>query len=98
MQLASRRGFRWAIAASCTAAALVTSGRASAWYFPEHVVITHDGLVQLPREIRAVLHAALAVARRDGLALCDAIDVPLEELAERRTLTTKMVRSDISVA
>jgi hypothetical protein len=56
---------------------------ARAWYFPEHVVIAHDGLMQLPPEIREVLRDAVSRARAEGLALCARVDLPLEEIAQR---------------
>jgi hypothetical protein len=84
--------------ATCVATCVATASRdARAWYFPEHVVLAHDGLAELPPEIRGVLRDAVQRATQQGLPLCAAVDVGLEDIARRRTLTTKMVRSEISV-
>ena len=70
---------------------------ASAWYFPEHVVIAHDGILQLPPGIRDILQGAVARARADGLLLCDPVDVSLDQVAQKLTVDTRMVRSDLGV-
>jgi hypothetical protein len=85
------------VAAAIAACALAHAEDAHAWWFPEHVVLTHDGIVQLPPEIRAVIRDAVARSKRDGLDLCAAIDVRLSDLAQRRLLRTKMLRSELSV-
>ena len=71
---------------------------ARAWYFPEHVVIAHDGLMQLPPEIREVLRDAVSRARAEGLPLCARVDLPLEDIAQKRPLETRMIRSEIGVS
>jgi hypothetical protein len=78
-------------------AVLGMSRDAKAWYFPEHVAIAHDGFVQLPKGIRDVVRDAVGAARREGLQLCSSADVRLEDLARRRPLSTKMLRTNISV-
>jgi hypothetical protein len=84
------------LAGLCAAAAtLASAGEAHAWYFPEHVVIAHDGIMQLPPELRDVLRDAVAHARADGLSLCVRVDVPLEEIAQKRALDTRMVHSEL---
>ncbi len=84
------------LAGFCGAAAtLASAGEAHAWYFPEHVVIAHDGIMQLPPELRDVLKDAVARARADGLPLCVRVDVPLEELAQKRALDTRMIHSEL---
>src|ERR1700675_1153086 len=77
------------------AATLASAGEARAWYFPEHVVIAHDGIMQLPPELRDVLKDAVARARADGLTLCVRVDVPLEDIAQKRALDTRMVHSEL---
>jgi hypothetical protein len=81
-------------AALATAA---TIGDARAWYFPEHVVIADDGIAQLAPAVRQVLEDAVERARRDGLALCRAVDVRFEDVAQQKQLVTRMMRSDVSV-
>jgi hypothetical protein len=83
--------FAWA------AAAIALARDAEAWYFPEHVVIAHDGLMQLPPELRDVLGDAVSRARSEGLALCARVDVPLEALAQKRLLETRMIRTEVRV-
>ncbi len=70
---------------------------AGAWYFPEHVVIAHDGIMQLPPEVRDVIRDAVARARGDGLGLCARVDVPLEDIAQKKPLETRMVRTEVRV-
>jgi hypothetical protein len=77
------------------AATLASAGTAHAWYFPEHVVISHDGVMQLPPELRDVLKDAVGRARAEGLTLCERLDVPLEEVAQKRALDTRMVHSEL---
>src|SRR5438094_8395858 len=94
------RLFRRAVVASILAVAAVSTlgaGEARAWYFPEHVVLAHDGIMGLPAEIRAVLREAVARAREHGLGLCAEIDVPLDKIGQRKPIVTPMIRSEISV-
>jgi hypothetical protein len=77
--------------------ALFSARDAQAWYFPEHVVIAHDGLMELPGEIRDVVRDAASRARSDGVPLCARVDMPLEDIAEDRPLVTRMVRSEVRV-
>ncbi|HEY3821340.1 MAG TPA: hypothetical protein VGL81_29440 [Polyangiaceae bacterium] len=87
------------IASACAAAAVIAwSSEGRAWYFPEHVEISHDGLVQLRPEIRDVLASAVRRAQGEGLALCDRVDASLEDVVERKPLETRMLRSKIRVA
>jgi hypothetical protein len=79
------------------ASVLVASTEARAWYFPEHVVIAHDGITQLPSEIRAVLNDAVSRARGQGVPLCASVDLSLDDVAQRKPLETKMIRAEISV-
>jgi hypothetical protein len=82
------------LAIALAACALATAGDARAWYFPEHVVITRDGVMQLPPEIRAVLQDAVSRARTEGLPrLCPRLDVPMEELAQKKPIATRMILS-----
>lgn len=84
--------------AACAAALVLGDARAaSAWYFPEHVVIAHDAVVQLPDGIRRVLEDAVARGRAEGLPLCARVDLPLEEAAQARTLETSMIKTPIRV-
>lgn len=82
-------------ASLAAAAALTASSVAHAWYFPEHVIIAHDGMMELPPELRDVLKDAVARARGEGLQLCPRVDVPLEEIAQKRPLETRMIHSEI---
>jgi hypothetical protein len=79
------------------AAGLATAGKAHAWYFPEHVVIAHDGVMQLPPEIRDVLQDAVLRARSEGLPLCPRMELPIEDFAQKRPLETRMIHSEIGV-
>jgi hypothetical protein len=88
---------RWMHVAHAATALLGVSQDAKAWYFPEHVVIAHDGFAELPSGIRDVVRDALGPVRRDGLEVCSLADVRLEDLARRKPIATKMVRSEISV-
>ena len=84
--------------AAILAAALSTApGTAAAWYFPEHAVIAHEGLAELPPELRAIVRRAVASARSEGMALCDSVDVPFDRVARDIPLTTKMIRVRRSV-
>ena len=76
---------------------LASAGDAHAWYFPEHVVLEHDGVMQLPPELRDVLRDAVRRTRGEGMNLCAQIDVPLDEVAQRRALDTRMIHSETSV-
>jgi hypothetical protein len=79
------------------AAFLAAPREAQAWYFPEHVVIAHDGVMQLPPEIRDVLQDAVLRARAGGLRLCPRMDLPIEDFAQKRPLETRMIHSEIGV-
>src|SRR5882672_45882 len=85
-------------AAIAAASTIAWADDARAWYFSEHFVISQDGLMQLPPEIRDVLKDAISRARAEGLALCARLDLPLEDIAQKRPLETKMVRSEIGVS
>jgi hypothetical protein len=87
----------FALGVALTLAALTTGSEAQAWYFPEHVIIAHDGVMQLPRDIRAVLEYAVERARDAGLKLCPRIDVPIEEFAQVKPLQTRMLHSNVGV-
>src|SRR5271170_7434171 len=76
---------------------LLTPRGAHAWYFPEHVVIAYDGLMELPVEIRDIVKDAVSQARGRGLNLCARVDVPLEDIAQDKPLQTRMIRSEVRV-
>ena len=79
----------------CAGAVTLTSaGAARAWYFPEHIVIAHDGLEQLPPELRDILRDAVARARADGLRLCERVDVSIEDVAQAQPLQTRMLHAE----
>ena len=78
------------------AATLASARQAHGWYFPEHMVIAHDGIMQLPPELRDVLKDAVSRAHGEGLALCTAVDVPIEGIASKQPLETRMLHSDLS--
>ena len=80
------------------AAVTATAPDARAWYFPEHVVIAHEGVSQLAPEVRAVLADAIERARAQGVSLCPGVDDGLEESSKQRTLTTRMIRTEVSVS
>ncbi len=82
-------------AAAWVAVSILSARDARAWYFPEHVVIAHDGLMQLPPGLRDVIGDAVARARGEGLALCPRIDVPLNALLQNRPLQTRMIRAEV---
>jgi len=84
-------------AAAVAAFSLAHARDALAWYFPEHVVITHDGVMQLPSDIRDVLQEAVSRARSAGLPLCPRMDLPIEDFAQKRPLETRMIHSDVGV-
>ena len=73
-------------------------GRAEAWYFPEHVVLAGDGHAALAPELRAIIAAAVADARQEGLALCERTDMRLEDALRPAPLLTPMLRTPASVA
>jgi len=79
------------------ASGIAATGEARAWYFPEHVVIAHDGVMQLPPEVRDVLQEAVSRARAEGLRLCPRMDLPLEDFAQKRPLETRMIHSAVGV-
>jgi hypothetical protein len=86
------------VAGACAAAAVLASPRdARAWYFPEHVALDHDGVMQLPPELRDVLRDAVARARGEGMSLCARVDVPLDEVAQFKAVDTRMIHSEIGV-
>lgn len=89
--------FRSLVAGGVVAALALSAPDAKAWYFPEHAVFAHEGLMQLPPEIREIIRGAVIAANREGLGLCEAIDVPFEKVAAKKTLTTKMIRVSSSV-
>ena len=96
--LRRRRSWRaLPVALGACACAIASAPDARAWYFPEHVVIAHDGLMQLPPEVRDVIRDAVLRARGDGLALCARVDVPLEDIAQKKPLETHMVRTEVRV-
>jgi len=85
------------VALCAGAATLASAGPARAWYFPEHVVIAHDGLVQLPPELRDILRDAIAHARTDGLRLCERVDVSIEDVGQAQPpqpLQTPMLHAE----
>ncbi len=91
------RAAQLAAGVALAAAAMATAGDARAWYFPEHVVIAHDGIVLLPPEIRAVLQDAVSRARAEGLPLCPRMDLSIEDFARSTPIATRMIRSAIGV-
>jgi hypothetical protein len=84
-------------AATIGTLALLIAPDAHAWYFPEHVVISQDGLTQLPAAIRDVIVGAISRARSEGIPLCPRVDVPFEDLAQNKPLETRMIRSEVRV-
>jgi len=76
---------------------LLASSRASAWYFPEHVVLMGDGHATLAPEIRSIIHDAVVAARSEGLKLCDATELTLEDVLSNGPLVTAMIRTPASV-
>jgi hypothetical protein len=91
------RFVRLAAGAAVIASTLAGARSAGAWYFPEHVVIAHDAVMELPRELRDVLDDAVLRARAEGLPLCPRIDVPLEEFAQKTPIATRMLRANRGV-
>jgi hypothetical protein len=67
---------------------------ARAWYFPEHVVIAHDGIMQLPPELRDVLRDAVMRARSDGLQICERVEASIEDVALPQPLQTRMLHTE----
>ncbi len=88
---------RLAAGVSAAAGALATAADARAWYFPEHVIIAHDGVMQLPPQLRDVLRDAVARSRDQGLTLCARVDVPLEEIGQPKAVDTGMIHSEVGV-
>ena len=80
------------------AAELASASPARAWYFPEHVVLSSDGHHAVAPEIRAILGAAVADARKEGLTLCERTDLRLDEILLDAPLQTPMIRTPQSVA
>ncbi len=78
-------------------ATILASSRANAWYFPEHVVLLHDGHAALAPELRAIIGDAVAAARGDGLNLCERTDVSLDEVLRGVPLRTAMIQTPASV-
>lgn len=70
---------------------------ARAWYFPEHAVLTREGLMQLPPELREAIRSAVVAASREGYRFCADIEVPFEKVANAKRLTTKMISVSSSV-
>jgi len=95
-RLVSARGGLVVLAAS--AALLCATVPARAWYFPEHVVLSSDGQDAVPAEVRAVLGAAVADARKEGLTLCPRTDLRLVEALRDQPLETPVIRTPKSVA
>jgi hypothetical protein len=60
-------------------------------------VIAHDGITQLPGEIRDVLQDIVVRARREGLPLCPRVDLALEDFAQKTPIATRMIRSKMGV-
>lgn len=83
----------FAVASAFLFSALAGERTAGAWYFPEHVVITTDAVAQLPLEVREILHAAVERARVQGVPLCSAVEVGLEDVPATRAFVTKMLRA-----
>lgn len=79
-------------------AVLLPASPAHAWYFPEHVVLSSDGQRAVAPEIRAVLGAAVADARKEGLKLCERTDLRLDDILLDVPLQTPMIRTPQSVA
>lgn len=73
--------------------ALAWAGPARAWYFPEHVIIAHDGVMELPPELRGVLMDAVARARSEGLRICPRVEVQIEDVPQKQPLQTPMIHS-----
>lgn len=92
------RGRRLLAFAVTSVTTLLASSRASAWYFPEHVVLMGDGHAALAPEVRAVIADAGAAARRDGLTLCDRTDLTLEQVLEDTPLATVTIRTPASAS
>lgn len=97
MRRRSNRRLRASLGAGVLAALVAAAPEAKAWYFPEHTVLTHEGLMQLPPELREIIRGAIVAANREGLGLCEALDVPFEDVATVKPLTTKMIRVPSSV-
>jgi len=79
------------------ASAMARGPDARAWYFPEHVVLAHDGVTGLPREIRDVLQDVVNRARGEALPLCARMDLPLEDFAQKTPIATPMIRWKMGV-
>lgn len=78
-------------------AILAWSSPASAWYFPEHVVIAKDAVDQQPAEIRQILRGAVLRARAEALPLCPNVAAGLEDLSVDTPLRTAMVRAPLGL-
>jgi hypothetical protein len=84
--------------AACAAAALLLApSHADAWYFPEHVAVAKDALVELPREMRGVLEDAIARARAEHLPICARADVGLEDAPRTKRVKTRLLRAEKGV-
>lgn len=81
-----------------SAVTLLASSRASAWYFPEHVVLAGDGHATLAPEVRSIIRDAVAEARRDGFKLCEQTELTLEQVLTAGPLVTAMIRTPASVS
>ena len=78
-------------------ALLLISTPAEAWYFPEHVVLSSDGHAALAPELRAIIAAAVSDARKEGLSLCEATELRLEDALQNKPLLTPMLRTPATV-
>ena len=81
LPLRERTSFRWSrealpLAAAAAAAISVTSADALGWTFPEHAVITEDGLASLPVAARHALQRGFSDALR--AASSDPVKPPLD--------------------
>jgi TRAP-type C4-dicarboxylate transport system substrate-binding protein len=79
-----------------SAATLLASSRADAWYFPEHVVLMGDGHATLAPEVRDIIGEAVAAARAEGFKLCEGTERTLEDVLTQSPLVTAMVRTPAS--
>ncbi len=74
----------------------LTPSRASAWYFPEHVVLMGDGHATLAPEVRSIIRDAVAAARAEGFKLCEGTERTLDDVLLTSPLVTSMVRTPAS--
>lgn len=78
-------------------AALCFAPEASAWYFPEHVVITNDAIDQQSPELRAILRSAVLRTRDEALPLCANVGSGLDDLSPKTPLRTRSVRAHLGL-